>query len=46
MAREGNLLVCQYLENVSRKALEKYQDIVKQYSGPDTRTIKSSLHRF
>ncbi len=24
-------LVCQYLENISRKALEKYQDIIKKY---------------
>ena len=24
-------LVCQYLENISRKALEKYQDIVRKY---------------
>ncbi len=26
-----NNLVCQYLENISRKALEKYQDIIKKY---------------
>jgi hypothetical protein len=26
-----NNLVCQYLENISRKALEKYQNIVKKY---------------
>jgi predicted GIY-YIG superfamily endonuclease len=24
-------LVCQYLENISRKALEKYQDIIRKY---------------
>jgi len=26
-----NSLVCQYLENISRNALEKYQDIIKKY---------------
>ena len=24
-------LVCQHLENISREALEKYQDIIRQY---------------
>jgi hypothetical protein len=29
--KSKNNLVCQYLENISRKALEKYQNIVKKY---------------
>lgn len=29
--KQINNLVCQYLENISRKALEKYQDIIKKY---------------
>ncbi len=29
--KQTNNLVCQYLENISRKALEKYQDIIKKY---------------
>jgi len=29
--KSKNNLVCQYLENISRKALEKYQDIIKKY---------------
>lgn len=28
---KSNQLVCQYLENISRKALEKYQKIIKKY---------------
>ena len=31
MKKSINNLVCQYLENISRKALEKYQDIIKKY---------------
>ena len=31
MKKPINNLVCQYLENISRKALEKYQDIIKKY---------------
>ncbi len=29
--RNKGQLVCQHLENVSREALEKYQDIIKNY---------------
>ena len=29
--RYKNNLVCQYLENISRTALEKYQDIIRKY---------------
>ena len=31
MKRNKGQLVCQHLENVSREALEKYQDIIKRY---------------
>src|SRR5436189_827854 len=29
--RRRRSLVCQHLENISRKALEKYQDVIKDY---------------
>ncbi len=31
MARQQSQLVCQHLENVSRKVLEKYQGIIREY---------------
>ena len=31
MKRKKENIVCQYLENISRKALEKYQDIIRKY---------------
>jgi len=31
MARRQAQLVCQHLENVSRKVLEKYQGIIREY---------------
>jgi len=32
MKRSNGQLVCEYLENISRSALEKYQEIVKHYT--------------
>ncbi len=29
--KQINNLVCQYLENISRKALEKYQEVIRKY---------------